>query len=204
MMLCTIGVCQMNLYCRSTLFQKMIKTLILIGTLAMAAASSSHAKQDPSCMEAENVTLCEADLPVCKSLFKVDRDEHTRRRIYKTCLDQNGLNHLDDVDPELLFGPTNSEVLSLFGSQENHLAAMKCVVRERGVLRPDGTVNPQPFLETVTLVLNDTRPDILQRVVYAAESYSTENILDWEMCILGECIQVDLATPVPTTVVPEE
>ncbi|XP_042887196.1 uncharacterized protein LOC122262983 [Penaeus japonicus] len=86
---------------------KMIKTLILIGTLAMAAASSSHAKQDPSCMEAENVTLCEADLPICKSLFIVDRDEDTRRRIYKTCLDQNGLNHLDDVDPELLFGPTS-------------------------------------------------------------------------------------------------
>ncbi|XP_042878126.1 uncharacterized protein LOC122257115 [Penaeus japonicus] len=181
----------------------MIKALALLAVVAAASALPSYYLRAASCHEAENVTLCEVNLQVCKDLFTGDEDEHIRRDTYKSCLDQNGFNYLD-VDPEILFSPTESEALSLFGTEEKHQAVRECVQREQGVLRPDGTADPQPFLERLTLALNSTRPDILTRLLYTAESCSIENIDDWKTCVLAGCGQGDLPAPVPTTLSPEE
>ncbi|ROT75749.1 hypothetical protein C7M84_005690 [Penaeus vannamei] len=143
-------------------------------------------------------------LQVCKYLFATEHDEQTRREIYRKCLDVNGFSHLDDVDPELLFSPTDAQALALFGSEENHLAVKQCVLQERGEVRPDGTVDPQPFLDRLTPALNDTRPDLLDRLVSGAEFCLLQSIEEWEACIFYECFLGDFTTPVPTTVVPEE
>ncbi|XP_063588730.1 uncharacterized protein LOC134765864 [Penaeus indicus] len=189
----------------SSVFQKMIKVLNFLAAVAAISASPHDFLKSVSCEGAENVTLCEADLQVCKNVFAVEYNDQIRREIYKKCLDKNGLNHLDDVDPESLFGPTDSQALALFGSEENHLAVKQCVLQEHGELRPDGTVDPQPFLDRLTLALNDTRPDILDRLVPAAESCSTETIKEWEVCIFYTCFEGEFTPTEPTTtVVPEE
>ncbi|XP_063588825.1 uncharacterized protein LOC134765968 [Penaeus indicus] len=185
----------------------MIKALTLLAAVATASAIPSYYLRASSCQEAENVTLCEVDLKVCKDLFTGGREEQDRRDIYKKCLDKNGSGQLLDVDPEILFSPTGLEALSLFGSEEKHEALKQCVLRERGELKPDGTVDPQPFLDRLTLALNDTRPDILERLLYTAESCSVENfsqVDDWKTCVLSGCVRQDLPTPVPTTVDPQE
>ncbi|XP_042878127.1 uncharacterized protein LOC122257116 [Penaeus japonicus] len=180
-----------------------MKALILLVAVATASALPSYYLRDASCQGAENVTLCEADLQVCRSLFTADTDEEVRRNISKSCLDQNGFSDLEDVDPEVLFSPTESEALSLFGSEEKHQAVRECVLGvSLGVLGPDGTLNPQPFVETATLALNDTRPDILERITAASESCPIENIAEWETCVLSACFQWDTAAPVPTTIAP--
>jgi len=43
-------------------------------------------------------------------------------------------------------------------------------------VRPDGTVDPQPFLDRLTPALNDTRPDLLDRLVSGAESCSPQSV----------------------------
>ncbi|XP_069983693.1 uncharacterized protein [Penaeus vannamei] len=182
----------------------MIKVLTLLAAAATASAIPSYYLRASSCREAENVTVCEADLQVCKDLFRGDADEQARKDVYKKCLGENGLNQLQDVDPEILFSPTGLEALSLFGSEEKHEAVKQCVLREQGVLNPNGTVNPQPFLDRLTLALNDTRPDILDRLLYTAESCSVESfsqVDDWKTCVLSGCVRQDLPT---TTVAPEE
>ncbi|XP_037788811.1 uncharacterized protein LOC119584327 [Penaeus monodon] len=183
---------------------KMIKALTFLAAMAAVSASPHNFLKSVSCEGAENVTLCEADLQVCKNLFAFEYNDQIRREIYKQCLDKNGLNHLDDVDPESLFSPTDSQALSLFGSEENHLAVKQCVLQEHGELKPDGTVNPQPFLDRLTLALNNTRPHILDRLILAAESCSTESTEEWEVCVFYVCFEGEFTPPVPTTVVPEE
>ncbi|XP_037788812.1 uncharacterized protein LOC119584328 [Penaeus monodon] len=185
----------------------MIKALTLLAVVATASAIPSYYLRASSCQEAENVTMCEADLKVCEDLFTGDKDEQARKDIYNKCLDENGFSQFHDVDPEILFSPTGLEALSLFGSEEKHEALKQCVLREQGLLKPDGTVDPQPFLDRLTLALNDTRPDILERLLYTAESCSVENfsqIDDWKTCVLSGCVRQDLPTPVPTTLAPEE
>ncbi|ROT84010.1 hypothetical protein C7M84_022799 [Penaeus vannamei] len=182
----------------------MIKALIFLAAVAAVSASPHEFLKYVSCEGADNVTSCEADLQVCKNLFAIEQDEQTRRQTYKKCLDENGFSHLDDVDPEVLFSPTDAQALALFGSEENHLAVKQCVLQEHGEFRPDGTVDPQPFLDRLTPALNDTRPDLLDRLVSGAEFCPTENFIEWEVCIFMECFQRDFSTPVPTTVVPEE
>ncbi|XP_069983464.1 uncharacterized protein [Penaeus vannamei] len=182
----------------------MMKALTFLAAVAAVSASPQQFLKDVSCVGADNVTSCEADLQVCKNLFAIEHDEQTRREIYRKCLDVNGFSHLDDVDPELLFSPTDAQALALFGSEENHLAVKQCVLQERGEVRPDGTVDPQPFLDRLTPALNDTRPDLLDRLVSGAESCSPQSIEEWEACIFYECFLGDFTTPVPTTVVPEE
>ncbi|XP_042887200.1 uncharacterized protein LOC122262986 [Penaeus japonicus] len=173
----------------------MMKTLTILTAVATASALPASILKDVSCQGAENVTMCEVDFHVCKTLFSVDQDEQIRKHRYKSCLDENGFNQLDDVDPEVLLTPTGPEALSLFGSEEKHKA-----------LRPDGTVDPQPFLERLTLALTDTRPDILERLLYTADSCPIKNINDWKTCVLSGCVREDLATgttPVPTTLASE-
>ncbi|XP_047498854.1 uncharacterized protein LOC125045568 [Penaeus chinensis] len=185
----------------------MIKALTLLAAVTTASALPSYYLRDSSCYEAENATLCDADLKVCEDLFTGDKDEQARRDIYKKCLDENDFSQLHDVDPEILFSPTGLEALSLFGSEEKHEALKQCVLRERGEVQPDGTVDPQPFVDRLTLALNDTRPDILERLLYTAESCSIENfsqIDDWKTCVLSGCVRQDLPTPEPTTDAPEE
>ncbi|XP_037788815.1 uncharacterized protein LOC119584330 [Penaeus monodon] len=172
--------------------------------MAAVSASPHNFLKSVSCEGAENVTLCEADLQVCKNLFAIEQDQQIRREIYRKCLDKNGFSHLDDVDPEFLFSSTDPEVLSLFGSEENHLAVKRCIEQERGEIRPDGTVDPQPFLDRLTPVLNDTRPDILDLLVSGTESCSLETIKDFEICIFYVCFEGEFTPPEPTTVVPEE
>nr|XP_027213481.1 uncharacterized protein LOC113806531 [Penaeus vannamei] len=185
-------------------FANMIKALTFLAAVAAVSASPQQFLKDVTCEGADNVTSCEADLQVCKNLFAIEHDEQTRREIYRKCLDVNGFSHLDDVDPELLFSPTDAQALALFGSEENHLAVKQCVLQERGEVRPDGTVDPQPFLDRLTPALNDTRPDLLDRLVSGAESCLLQSIEEWEACIFYECFLGDFTTPVPTTVVPEE
>nr|XP_027213480.1 uncharacterized protein LOC113806530 [Penaeus vannamei] len=185
-------------------FANMIKALTFLAAVAAVSASPQQFLKDVTCEGADNVTSCEADLQVCKNLFAIEHDEQTRREIYRKCLDVNGFSHLDDVDPELLFSPTDAQALALFGSEENHLAVKQCVLQERGEVRPDGTVEPQPFLDRLTPALNDTRPDLLDRLVSGAESCSPQSIEEREACIFYECFLGDFTTPVPTTVVPEE
>ncbi|XP_063588731.1 uncharacterized protein LOC134765865 [Penaeus indicus] len=181
---------------------KMIKALTLLAAVVTASALPPSYFADVSCQGAENVTLCEADLQVCKDVFSVDKEWELRRHIYKSCLDENGLNHLDDVDPEILFTPTDFETLSLFGTEEKHQAVAICVLKK--MVFPDGAVDTEPFLEKLTFALNDTRPDILERLLVAAESCSIENIDEWKTCVLQGCVQEEDTTPVPTTVAPEE
>ncbi|ROT75750.1 hypothetical protein C7M84_005691 [Penaeus vannamei] len=179
----------------------MMKALTFLAAVAAVSASPQQFLKDVSCVGADNVTSCEADLQVCKNLFATEHDEQTRREIYRKCLDVNGFSHLDDVDPELLFGPTDAQALALFGSEENHLAVKQCVLQERGEVRPDGTVDPQPFLDRLTPALNNTRPDLLDASFL---SCSPQSIEEWEACIFYECFLGDFTTPVPTIVVPEE
>ncbi|XP_047499120.1 uncharacterized protein LOC125045733 [Penaeus chinensis] len=180
----------------------MIKALTLLAAVATASALPSSYFIDVSCQGAENVTLCEADLQVCKDAFSAEKEGELRRHIYKSCLDENGLDHLDDVDPEILFTPSDSEALSLFGTEEKHEAVRICVLQK--LVLPDGAVDTGPFLEKLTFALNDTRPDILERLLVAAESCSIENIDEWKTCVLRGCVPEEPATPVPTTVAPEE
>ncbi|XP_047498759.1 uncharacterized protein LOC125045508 isoform X1 [Penaeus chinensis] len=98
-------------------------------------------------------------------------------------------------DNPIIDNPTNSE---------NVQAAEDCVLKERGLLTPDGRVDPEPFLERLILALNVTRPDIVNRVSYAVTSCPLENFGEWETCIVSECLQKDPAMPVPTTIDPEE
>ncbi|XP_047499061.1 uncharacterized protein LOC125045688 [Penaeus chinensis] len=182
----------------------MIKALTFLAAVAAVSASPLQFLINASCEGAENVTSCEADLQVCKSLFAVEHDEQIRIETYRKCLDKNGFSHLDDVDPEFLFSSTNSQVLSLFGSEENHVALKQCIQQERGELKPDGTVDPQPFLDRLTPALNDTRPDILDLLVSGTESCSTESIKEWEICIFYVCFEGEFTPTEPTTVVPEE
>ncbi|XP_037788814.1 uncharacterized protein LOC119584329 isoform X2 [Penaeus monodon] len=180
----------------------MIKALTLMAAVATASALPPRYFIDVSCQEAENVTLCEADLQVCKDVFSADKVGELRRHIYKSCLDENGLDHLDDVDPEILFTPTDSEALSLFGSEETQQAVRNCVLQK--LVLPDDAVDTEPFLEKLTFALNDTRPDILERLLDTAESCSIENIDEWKTCVLLGCVQEESTTPVPTTIAPEE
>ncbi|XP_069983692.1 uncharacterized protein [Penaeus vannamei] len=182
----------------------MMKALTFLAAVAAVSASPTRFLTNVTCVGADNVASCEADLQVCKNLFATEHDEQTRREIYRKCLDGNGFSHLDDVDPELLFSPTDVQALVLFVSEENHLAVKQCVLQERGEVRPDGTVDPQPFLDRLTPALNDTRPDLLDRLVSGAESCSPQSIEEWEACIFYECFLEDFTTPAPTTVVPEE
>ncbi|XP_037789274.1 uncharacterized protein LOC119584672, partial [Penaeus monodon] len=172
-------------------FQKMIKALTLLAAVVTASALSSYYLRTTSCQKAEDVVLCEADIRVCEDLFTGDKDEEVRIAINKKCLEKNGFGQLHDVDPETLFRPAGLQVLTLIGSEEKHEALKQCVLRERGLLKPDGTVDPQPFLDRLTLALNDTRPDILERLLSTAESCSVENISqidDWKTCVFSGCV----------------
>ncbi|XP_063588824.1 uncharacterized protein LOC134765967 [Penaeus indicus] len=183
----------------------MIKALTFLAAVAVVSASPSYFLKNASCEGAENVTSCEADLQVCKNIFATEHDEQIRSEIYRKCLDKNGFSHLDDVDPEVLFSSTDTQALALFGSKENHVALKQCIQQERGELRPDGSVDPQPFLDRLTPALNDTRPDLLDRLVYGTESCSTESIKEWEVCIFYTCFEGEFTpTESTTTVVPEE
>ncbi|XP_027213477.2 uncharacterized protein [Penaeus vannamei] len=175
----------------------MIKALTLLVAAATASALPPRLFTDVSCQGAENVTLCEADLQVCKDVFSASKEDELRRHTYKSCLNEHGLDHLDDVDPEILFPPTDAEALSLFGSEEKHRAVRNCVLQK--LVFPDGAEDVEPFLAKLILALTDTRPDILDRLLHNAESCSAPNIDEWKTCVLLGCVQDDLTTPVPTT-----
>ncbi|XP_047498760.1 uncharacterized protein LOC125045508 isoform X2 [Penaeus chinensis] len=174
----------------------MMRVLILLAAVAAASALL----EDLPCEGAKNVTSCEADRQVCQSILSAGEDARVFQDIMKRCFSRNGYTLVDNdgilvFDNPIIDNPTNSE---------NVQAAEDCVLKERGLLTPDGRVDPEPFLERLILALNVTRPDIVNRVSYAVTSCPLENFGEWETCIVSECLQKDPAMPVPTTIDPEE
>ncbi|XP_042878132.1 uncharacterized protein LOC122257123 [Penaeus japonicus] len=184
-------------------FQIMINVLTLLAVVAVATPLPAYISVHNGCLNAEDVIVCEADFKLCSDVFANDEAEGIDENIHEVCLNETGLTHAGGHGNHYNF--TGLQQLPLFVSGDMQRAVQFCIQYKREGVRPDGTIDPQPLLERLTLALNDTRPDIVERLHNNGHSCSTEKSDEWKACLLSHCIlgNATILLP-PTTGSPEE
>ncbi|XP_037789426.1 uncharacterized protein LOC119584865 [Penaeus monodon] len=183
----------------------MINILTFLAAVATVTTLPVYIHSTNECMKAENVTVCEIDFRLCSDAFAGNEEEETDEEIHRVCINERSLFSDDESSGGNIFNnDTRIADLPFIGTEDMSQAVKLCIQYKRDGMRPDGTVDPQPLLERLTLALNDTRPDIVQRLHNGTQSCSTENLDSWKSCLLSRCILGNATLVLPSDTISSE